>query len=87
MLSAACFVIAFDPFLNMLHSALGNVNHGITRACADDLGFVFGSFQWLPKLAGVLGLAAGLAGFTIKINKCSIVPLRPWSLELVSEMS
>eukprot|EP00972_Heterocapsa_arctica_P098694 14563791-Heterocapsa_arctica.AAC.1 len=39
-LASLCFVVAFDPFLNMMSGRLDEIAAGVCRACADDVGMV-----------------------------------------------
>jgi hypothetical protein len=75
-LASFCFVIAFDPFLNMFDRIIVKQKLGIVRACADDVGFALVSLGVLPKVASIFKIARLLAGLTLKLKKSSIVPLR-----------
>ena len=78
-LASFCFVIAFDPFLNLFRRSIVDKGKGLVRACADDVGAVFKSVEVLPAASSIFKLAGSLAGLHIKISKCAVVPLRPWS--------
>ena len=78
-LASFCFVIAFDPFLNMFDRIIVMQKLGIVRACADDVGFALVSLGVLPKVATIFKIARLLAGLTLKLKKSSIVPLRKWT--------
>ena len=78
-LASFCFVLAFDPFLNLFDRIVEEKKHGAVRACADDVGFALTSLNILPKVATVFKLAKRLAGLAVKFKKSCIVPLCAWS--------
>ena len=78
-LASFCFVIAFDPFLNMFYRNVVAQKVGIVRACADDVGFALSTIDVLKAVASTLESAESLAGLKIKMSKCTIVPLERWS--------
>ena len=83
-LASDCFLFAFNPFLVMLGKLLDLRELGITRACADDLGFALSDILHLKIVATILKLARQLAGLSIKLRKCTLVPLGRWSDDLCS---
>ena len=74
-LSGSLFVIASDPFLNMMTATIEAKNRGIIRACADDIGAVLRKLSHLCFLAPIFSCAQRVAGLTLKPNKCFLVPL------------
>ena len=77
-LASLCFVITFDPFLNIFDRILVQKNLGIVRACAGDVGCAIASVESLRPVASVFKLAKLLAGLNIKLKKCAIVPADDW---------
>ena len=52
-LASFCFVVAFDPFLNLFDSLVVKSELGVVRACADDVGCAIVSLDILSRLAAV----------------------------------
>ena len=77
-LASFCFVISFDPFLNLFDRIIEKKNLGIVRACADDVGCALYSIEALPKVATVFRLAERFAGLIVKPKKSAIVPVTKW---------
>ena len=78
-MASDCFVMAFDPFLNLLATLVDSRDLGITRACADDVGFALSDITLLKPVSTVYKLARRLAGLSIKMKKSVVVPLDQWS--------
>jgi hypothetical protein len=85
-LASFCFVVAFDPFLNLFDDLIVKKDLGIIRACADDVGGALVSLAQLPKVATIFKLAKVIAGLTIKFKKSALVPLCPWQDSLIHEI-
>ncbi len=85
-LASFCFIVAFDPFLNLFDLLVVQKKMGVIRACADDVGCALVSLGVLPKVAAIFKLAKTFAGLTIKFPKSTVVPLRPWSNSLIIEV-
>ena len=66
---------ALDPFLNLMHNTLRKANHGIARACADDIGVCLTRLKHLSLLYPVFQSSRDLAGLKLKPQKCVLVPL------------
>jgi hypothetical protein len=77
-LASLCFVVAFDPFLNLFDRLIVKKGLGIVRACADDVGCALTSVRALKPLATIFKLARELAGLDIKFRKSTIVPTEPF---------
>ena len=56
------------------------------QACADDLGAVVGSIRHLAALCPPLSLIKFAAGLSLNFKKCVIVPLAPFSPQVVSRI-
>ena len=85
-LASFCFVVAFDPFLNLFDLTIEQKGLGIVRACADDVGCSLSSIDILPKVTTIFKFAKVLAGLHIKFIKSAIVPVTKWSATLASEI-
>ena len=77
-LASFCFVVAFDPFLNLFDEIIEKKGRGIVRVCADDVGMMLSSLDFLPKVASIFRLAHALAGLVIKFKKSCIVLVCRW---------
>ena len=86
-LASFCFVVAFDPFLNLFDLTIEQKELGIIRACADDVGCALSSIDILPKVATIFKFAKVLAGLRIKFVKSAVVPVAEWSSTLASEIN
>ncbi len=84
--SAFLFNIALDPFLTLFHNALREKGSGIVRACADDLGAALQSLKRLMLVFPIFKNAQTLAGLLLKPPKCILIPLVPWSQEVVDKI-
>ncbi len=84
--SAFLFNIALDPFLTLFYDSLREKGSGIIRACADDLGASLRSLKQLMLLFPIFKDAQTLAGLLLKPPKCVLVPLVPWSSEVVNQI-
>ncbi len=80
--SAFLFNSSLDPFLNHF-SEIVRTRSGILRVCADDVGAALRTLRCLRLLFPVFQCAQDLAGLTLKPVKCVIVPLVPFSEEVV----
>ncbi len=82
--SAFLFNLSVDPFLNFFQKQLDLRAYGMLRACADDIGAALRTLSALWYLRAVFERAQGLAGLSLKPIKCIIIPLVPFSEEVVS---
>ena len=87
-LGASLFIIGMEPFVRMLVHRIILPEIGIVNLCADDIAVVLRSWQSLDAVATVFDDAQACANLTLKITKCTLVPLSsPLSLSLRSSLS
>ena len=60
--------------------------HSVAQACADDIGTVVAAMPMLKALAQPFGVMECASGLTLKPPKCNLVPLVPFSDEVVKRV-
>ena len=74
-LSGSFFVFAIDPFLQAFDLAVVQPGKGVIGACADDIGASLASIQTLVDMFKIFDVARVVAGLSLKVQKCVIVPI------------
>ena len=86
-LSGSLFAICADSFVRELCSRVDSNNRGLIRACAEDIGQVSRSIKTLKYVAPAFAAARKVAGLAFNSVKCVIIPLAPFSDELVETLA
>ena len=85
-LSGSLWALCMDPLLRHLQRPFPSLDHGVVRACADDIGLVMMCVTQLVLIAETFCFAEKLAGLALQPAKCVAVPLwAPLSSEVQSQ--
>ena len=76
-LSGSVFALCVDPLMRELHMSFELAGNGMARACADDVGRVFGQWKASLALERISGKIERAAALKLGIKKCVGISLVP----------